>query len=64
MPLYIDQYLISFIQYGDIPIRASLPPHPNPCPPPPRPLCGRPHHGAGFGGGDTLCVYVHIAYIG
>ena len=36
------------------------PPHPTQCPP--RPLCGRPPHGVGWGGGKPSWVSSHIGY--
>ena len=57
-----DRYPISFIQYGNMPIRLSLPPAPHgphPMPIPPGPGCGGP--GVGWGGGP-LWVYSHIGY--
>ena len=46
-----DRYPKYYIQYGSTPIRDSSP-HPTPCPP--SPLCGRPPHGVGWGGGEPL----------
>ena len=55
---------MSYIQYGNIPIRDSPPPHP-PTPCPPRPLCGRPQHGVvGGGWGGIPYGYISILDIG
>ena len=35
----------------------TIPPHPHPMLPPPRPLCGRPQHWVGVGWGD---INIHI----
>ena len=62
--IYIYKYIypISYIQYGNIPIRDSPPPHPTPC-------WGRPQRGRGGGsmgwggvGGNPVWVYFHIGY--
>ena len=61
--IYINRYPISYIQYGNIPIRDSpTHTHPTPCPPPLRPVCGGPSMGWGGVGVNPLWIYFHIGY--